>query len=55
MVSVNRWDEETDVIIIGYGLSGAVAAIEAHDGGAEVSYPYYIHNPLTCSKAPSLR
>ncbi|MDP2719536.1 MAG: FAD-binding protein [Dehalococcoidia bacterium] len=30
------WDRETDVIIAGYGLSGAVAAIEASDAGAEV-------------------
>lgn len=26
MVSVNRWDEETDVIVAGCGLSGAAAA-----------------------------
>jgi succinate dehydrogenase/fumarate reductase flavoprotein subunit len=32
---VTRWDIETDVAIVGFGGSGACAAIEAHDGGAE--------------------
>ena len=31
-----RWDETTEILIIGYGLSGAVAAITAHDLGARV-------------------
>ena len=31
-----KWDEETDVIIAGYGLAGGVAAIEACDAGAKV-------------------
>ena len=31
-----KWDEEADVVIVGYGLAGAVAAIAAHDGGAKV-------------------
>lgn len=31
-----RWDETTEIIIIGYGLSGAVAAITSHDLGARV-------------------
>ncbi|MFC1980623.1 FAD-binding protein, partial [Chloroflexota bacterium] len=31
-----KWDKETDVIVAGYGLAGAVAAIEAHDCGVEV-------------------
>jgi len=30
------WDLETDVVVVGYGYAGAVAAIEAHDAGAEV-------------------
>ncbi|WP_244929210.1 FAD-binding protein [Nocardioides sp. W7] len=29
--SVNQWDREVDILIVGYGLSGAVTAIEAHD------------------------
>lgn len=29
--SVTRWDDEADVVIAGYGLAGAAAAIEAHD------------------------
>lgn len=28
---VKKWDVETDILILGYGLSGAVTAIEAHD------------------------
>lgn len=31
-----KWDRETDVVVVGYGLSGAVAAIEAHDADVEV-------------------
>lgn len=30
------WDEETDVIVLGYGAAGAAAAITAHDDGAQV-------------------
>lgn len=29
--SVKAWDDETDVLVCGYGLAGACAAIEAHD------------------------
>ena len=29
--SVEQWDDEVDVLICGYGASGASAAIEAHD------------------------
>lgn len=31
-----QWDQETDVIVIGYGGAGAAAALAAHDGGADV-------------------
>ena len=31
-----KWDIETDVVVVGYGLAGATAAIAAHDVGAEV-------------------
>lgn len=30
------WQEETDVVVVGYGGAGAAAAISAHDGGASV-------------------
>src|SRR5205085_2501099 len=30
------WREAADVVVVGYGYAGAVAAIEAHDAGAEV-------------------
>jgi choline dehydrogenase-like flavoprotein len=31
-----KWDEEADVIVVGYGFAGATAAITAHDAGAKV-------------------
>jgi len=30
-----KWDEETEVLVIGFGGAGAVAAITAHDAGAK--------------------
>src|ERR1700719_2043000 len=30
------WHEAADVVVVGYGYAGAVAAIEAHDAGADV-------------------
>ncbi|MEJ0049948.1 MAG: FAD-dependent oxidoreductase [Methylovirgula sp.] len=30
------WDDEADVIVIGYGFAGVAAAITAHDSGAKV-------------------
>jgi succinate dehydrogenase/fumarate reductase flavoprotein subunit len=32
---ITRWDDEADVVILGFGLAGAVAAIEAHDTDAD--------------------
>ncbi len=32
---ISQWDIETDIAIIGFGGSGACAAIEAHDAGSE--------------------
>ena len=34
---VDRWDLETEVAIVGFGGAGGCAAIEAHDGGADVT------------------
>jgi succinate dehydrogenase/fumarate reductase flavoprotein subunit len=31
-----HWDEETDVVVVGCGYAGAVAALSAHDDGARV-------------------
>ncbi|MBI3949220.1 MAG: FAD-dependent oxidoreductase [Acidobacteria bacterium] len=36
ITEVPRWDREADVVIVGCGASGSVAAIEAYDAGAEV-------------------
>ena len=33
---VPRWDGEADVLVIGFGMAGACAAIEARDAGADV-------------------
>lgn len=34
--SVTVWDDEADVVVAGYGIAGAAAAVEAAHGGAEV-------------------
>ena len=39
----DAFDEEFDVVVIGFGYAGAIAAIEAHDAGARV---------LLCEKMP---
>jgi succinate dehydrogenase/fumarate reductase flavoprotein subunit len=44
-----KWDKETDVLVLGYGLAGAVAAIEAHDSGAEVIILEKSQYPGGCS------
>ena len=31
-----KWDEEADVIVVGYGFAGATAAMTAHDAGTKV-------------------
>jgi succinate dehydrogenase/fumarate reductase flavoprotein subunit len=31
-----KWDKETDVVVVGYGGAGVIAAITAHDAGAKV-------------------
>src|SRR5215831_21310715 len=31
-----RWHATADVVVVGYGYAGAVAALEAHDAGASV-------------------
>ena len=34
--SINSWDAEADVVIAGYGIAGAAAAVEAARRGADV-------------------
>lgn len=36
MQTENRWTEEADVVVVGYGGAGAAAAMTAHDAGARV-------------------
>ncbi len=36
MVGQARWDEEAEVVVVGYGGAGSVTAITAHDAGAKV-------------------
>ncbi|MFC1981859.1 FAD-dependent oxidoreductase [Chloroflexota bacterium] len=33
---LERWDRETDVLVVGYGAAGAATAVTAHDAGARV-------------------
>ena len=44
-----KWDKEADVVVVGYGLAGAVAALEAHDAGAEVIILEKSQYPGGCS------
>ena len=32
---VEKWDREVEVVVVGYGLAGAISAIVAHDAGAK--------------------
>ena len=34
--SITTWDHEADVVIAGYGIAGAAAAVEATRSGADV-------------------
>lgn len=34
--SITAWDDEADVVVVGYGIAGAAAAVEASAGGADV-------------------
>ncbi len=43
--SITTWDDETDVLIAGYGLAGAVTAIEAHDTDPDADILILEKNP----------
>ena len=40
-----NFDDEYDVVIVGYGYAGGIAAIEAHDAGARVLLVDKMANP----------
>ena len=40
-----HWDIETDVLVVGFGFAGGVAAVEAADTGAEVTIVEKMPNP----------
>jgi len=44
-----KWDRETDVVVVGYGLAGAVASIEAYDSGVKVLLIEKSQYPGGCS------
>lgn len=44
-----RWDLQTDVLVVGYGLAGGVAAAVAHDDGADVLILEKSEYPGGCS------
>ena len=46
---ISKWDNETEVLVAGYGFAGAVAAIEAHDAGAKVLLIEKEAHPAGCS------
>ena len=35
MEQLKNWDQETDVVVVGYGLAGGVSAITVHDAGSD--------------------
>ena len=40
-----RWDIETDVLVVGFGFAGGVAAVAAADAGAQVTIVEKMPNP----------
>jgi len=53
-----RWDQEAEVVVVGYGGAGAVTAITAHDAGAQVlmleRQPADRRNPSTFMSGSSI-
>ena len=39
MSAQSKWNEEAEVIVLGYGGAGACTAINAHDAGRKGAYP----------------
>ncbi|MFC1873807.1 FAD-dependent oxidoreductase [Chloroflexota bacterium] len=46
---LSQWDNETEVLVAGYGFAGATAAIDAHDAGAKVLLIEKEAHPAGCS------
>ncbi|MEE9611870.1 MAG: FAD-binding protein, partial [Desulfatiglandales bacterium] len=45
MEQIKNWDQEADVVVVGYGLAGGVSAITVHDAGASVLLLEKMPNP----------
>src|SRR4051794_17964109 len=37
LARIERWDEQADVVVLGFGVAGAAAAVEAHDADPSAS------------------
>jgi choline dehydrogenase-like flavoprotein len=48
---VPRWDQEADVIVVGFGIAGGSASIEAARGGSEVLVLEQEGRRSTCRRA----
>jgi len=46
---ISKWDKKTEVLVAGYGLAGAVAAIDTHDAGSKVLLIEKEAHPAGCS------
>lgn len=52
--TIEKWDEEADFVIVGYGLAGAAAAVEAHDIDPEAKVVVLEKMPSTLAGGNSI-
>ena len=52
--TVETWDEEADFVIVGFGLAGAAAAVEAHDIDPEAKVVVLEKMPETLAGGTSI-
>jgi len=50
-VPAKYWDVKTDIVVIGAGIAGLMASIEAHDRGASVLLLEMAESPFCCESA----